>query len=70
MQYIALQNDEFGRGPLASYFAGESIHSGNADSFTGNMYLAEDRVLCFEIVCVGYPSRKEDKLISQSQAQQ
>ncbi|BEI89310.1 uncharacterized protein CcaverHIS019_0206720 [Cutaneotrichosporon cavernicola] len=49
-RYIALQNDEFGRGPLASYFAGESIHSGNADSFTGNMYLAEDRVLCFEIV--------------------
>jgi chitin synthase len=45
-----LQNNEFGKGPLASYFAGESLHSGNASSFVGNMYLAEDRVLCFEIV--------------------
>lgn len=49
-QYIALQNDANGKGPLASYFMGEDLHSGKADSFTANMYLAEDRVLCFEIV--------------------
>ncbi|TXT15990.1 hypothetical protein VHUM_00493 [Vanrija humicola] len=49
-RYIALQNDENGRGPLYSYFQGENLHSGKADSFTGNMYLAEDRILCFEIV--------------------
>lgn len=49
-RYIALQNDAYGKGPLHSYFQGENLSSGGADSFTANMYLAEDRVLCFEIV--------------------
>ncbi|KAG8897291.1 Chitin synthase, class 2, partial [Tulasnella sp. 403] len=40
-------------GPLASYFKGENLHGGAADGaglFEKNMYLAEDRILCFEIV--------------------
>lgn len=39
--------------PLEAYFKGEALHSGeieNPSSFTSNMYLAEDRILCFEIV--------------------
>lgn len=39
--------------PLEKYFKGEALHSGeieNPSSFTSNMYLAEDRILCFEIV--------------------
>jgi len=48
---IALQNDAKGNGPLASYFKGETLHGGksNADIFTSNMYLAEDRILCWEL---------------------
>ncbi|EAU91728.1 chitin synthase [Coprinopsis cinerea okayama7 len=49
-RYIALQNDEFGVGPLASYFKGEVLHGRDTDIFTSNMYLAEDRILCFELV--------------------
>ncbi|CAI2167449.1 17560_t:CDS:2 [Funneliformis geosporum] len=49
-RYIALQNDQNGNGPLASYFLGEAQHGGDADIFTANMYLAEDRILCFELV--------------------
>lgn len=37
-------------GPLDKYFLGESIHSSNAGIFTKNMYLAEDRILCYELV--------------------
>nr|CAA61027.1 Chitin synthetase I [Ustilago maydis]prf//2208421A chitin synthase [Ustilago maydis] len=48
-RYIALQNDEFGHGPLASYFKGENLLGRDADVFTSNMYLAEDRILCFEL---------------------
>ena len=49
-RYIALQNDPVtGKGPLASYFKGEFLHGGDADVFTSNMYLAEDRILCFEL---------------------
>ncbi|KAF7976842.1 hypothetical protein HWV62_5542 [Athelia sp. TMB] len=48
--YIALQNDKSGRGPLASYFKGEVLHGRDTDIFTSNMYLAEDRILCFELV--------------------
>lgn len=50
-RYIALQNDAKGNGPLASYFKGEKLHGGtsNADIFTSNMYLAEDRILCWEL---------------------
>ncbi|KAL1918776.1 uncharacterized protein VTP21DRAFT_2798 [Calcarisporiella thermophila] len=50
-RYIALQNDPHtGKGPLDSYFKGEQLHGGDADVFTANMYLAEDRILCFELV--------------------
>jgi len=49
-RYIALQNDTMGEGPLQKYFLGESMHGAGADIFTANMYLAEDRILCFEIV--------------------
>ena len=49
-RYIALQNDKGGSGPLEKYFAGEKLHGSNAGIFTANMYLAEDRILCFELV--------------------
>ncbi|KAI0675208.1 chitin synthase-domain-containing protein [Trametes maxima] len=49
-RYIALQNDKYGLGPLASYFKGEVLHGRDTDIFTSNMYLAEDRILCFELV--------------------
>ncbi|KAJ3975763.1 glycosyltransferase family 2 protein [Lentinula raphanica] len=49
-RYIALQNDEKGVGPLASYFKGEVLHGRDTDIYTSNMYLAEDRILCFELV--------------------
>jgi chitin synthase len=48
-RYVALQNDKSGHGPLEKYFAGEHMHA-NAGVFTANMYLAEDRILCFELV--------------------
>lgn len=48
-RYIALQNNKDGEGPLEKYFAGE-FHHENAGIFTKNMYLAEDRILCFELV--------------------
>ena len=49
-RYLALQNDKTGQGPLEKYFAGEKMHGANAGIFTANMYLAEDRILCFELV--------------------
>ena len=49
-RYVALQNDKTGNGPLEKYFAGEKLHGANAGIFTSNMYLAEDRILCFELV--------------------
>ncbi|KAI0640023.1 chitin synthase 2 [Trametes polyzona] len=51
-RYKALQNGPDGKGPLASYFKGETMHGGGSDAglFERNMYLAEDRILCFEIV--------------------
>ncbi|KAF8133385.1 glycosyltransferase family 2 protein [Boletus edulis] len=49
-RYIALQNDEKGDGPLHKYFLGEKMHGAGADIFTANMYLAEDRILCWELV--------------------
>jgi chitin synthase len=39
-RYIALQK----------YFLGEQMHGTDADIFTANMYLAEDRILCWELV--------------------
>ncbi|KAI0673743.1 chitin synthase 2 [Trametes maxima] len=51
-RYKALQNGPDGKGPLASYFKGEEMHGGSSGAglFERNMYLAEDRILCFEIV--------------------
>ena len=49
-RYVALQNDKTGNGPLERYFLGEKMHGANAGIFTANMYLAEDRILCFELV--------------------
>jgi chitin synthase len=48
-RYVALQNNEDGIGPLEKYFGGETKHA-SAGIFTRNMYLAEDRILCFELV--------------------
>ncbi|KEP53418.1 chitin synthase [Rhizoctonia solani 123E] len=49
-RYIALLNDKNGQGPLASYFKGEVLNGRTQDIFTSNMYLAEDRILCFELI--------------------
>ncbi|KAI0233008.1 hypothetical protein L0F63_004064, partial [Massospora cicadina] len=51
-RYAALQNISPGVGPLASYFKGEQMHGEDSKSgiFEANMYLAEDRILCFELV--------------------
>ena len=50
-RYVALQNDKTGQGPLEKYFKGEILHGGGeAGVFESNMYLAEDRILCFELV--------------------
>lgn len=49
-RFRALQNHLDGTGPLEKYFLGETQHGGDADIFTANMYLAEDRILCYELV--------------------
>ncbi|CAO3600611.1 unnamed protein product [Absidia cylindrospora] len=49
-RYCALQNDVNGRGPLEKYFLGEVLHGSDAGIFEANMYLAEDRILCYELV--------------------
>jgi chitin synthase len=49
-RYRALRNNPDGTGPLNSYFKGEFLHGAGADVFTSNMYLAEDRILCWELV--------------------
>ncbi|KAI8319574.1 glycosyltransferase family 2 protein [Martensiomyces pterosporus] len=51
-RYSALQDTAPGVGPLAAYFKGELMHSEGSDGgiFEANMYLAEDRILCFELV--------------------
>ncbi|KAI1291571.1 Chitin synthase, class 2 [Mortierella claussenii] len=50
-RYKALKDSSPGVGPLASYFKGETMHtSGDAGIFESNMYLAEDRILCFELI--------------------
>lgn len=49
-RYYALQNNPDGHGPLSQYFKGETLQGKDADIFTANMYLAEDRILCWELV--------------------
>ncbi|KAI8368471.1 chitin synthase 1 [Blakeslea trispora] len=49
-RFRALQNDTNGHGPLEKYFLGETQHGEESDIFTANMYLAEDRILCYELV--------------------
>ncbi|KAG5458110.1 MAG: chitin synthase 3, partial [Olpidium bornovanus] len=49
-RYAALLDYERGRGPLSAYFKGETMHGAGAGVFEANMYLAEDRILCFELV--------------------
>lgn len=49
-RFHALQNDDTGHGPLSQYFKGETLKGQDADVFTANMYLAEDRILCWELV--------------------
>ncbi|EPX72734.1 chitin synthase I [Schizosaccharomyces octosporus yFS286] len=49
-RYEALLNDDNGNGPLESYFRGELQDGECSGIFEANMYLAEDRVLCFELV--------------------
>jgi len=49
-RYIALQDSQAGIGPLSQYFKGETMHGAGAGVFEANMYLAEDRILCFELV--------------------
>lgn len=49
-RFHALQNDENGNGPLCQYFKGEKLYGKDAGIFAANMYLAEDRILCWELV--------------------
>ncbi|KAG0181734.1 Chitin synthase, class 2 [Apophysomyces sp. BC1021] len=49
-RYAALQNDGNGHGPLQKYFLGEHQDGSDTDIFGANMYLAEDRILCFELL--------------------
>ncbi|KAI7860439.1 chitin synthase 1 [Circinella umbellata] len=49
-RYTALQNDCHGNGPLQKYFLGEHGVDAASDIFTANMYLAEDRILCYELL--------------------
>lgn len=48
-RYAAIQNDIHGQGPLQKYFLGEQ-QADTDNIFTANMYLAEDRILCFELL--------------------
>jgi len=53
-KYVALLDESPGSGPLSSYFKGEQMD--NSNIFQANNYLAEDRILCFELV-----SKKHEK---------
>ncbi|KAJ3417009.1 Chitin synthase, class 2 [Chytridiales sp. JEL 0842] len=50
-RYEALLDNGPNTGPLAKYFEGELQKDPSSGSvFTANLYLAEDRILCFELV--------------------
>jgi cellulose synthase/poly-beta-1,6-N-acetylglucosamine synthase-like glycosyltransferase len=49
-RYEAIKNDEYGKGALEVYFKPLSPEGPNMSVFEKNMYLAEDRILCFELV--------------------
>lgn len=50
-RYSALKSDENGEGPLVKYFEGENSDAAeDTNIFTANMYLAEDRILAWELV--------------------
>ncbi|ODQ68265.1 hypothetical protein NADFUDRAFT_48915 [Nadsonia fulvescens var. elongata DSM 6958] len=49
-RYCAIQNDINGIGPLEKYYKGEILSQQGSGVFAANMYLAEDRVLTFELV--------------------
>ncbi|KAJ3037428.1 Chitin synthase, class 2, partial [Rhizophlyctis rosea] len=51
-RWKALEDTGPGEGPLAKYFEGEQREGKPMDSsiFSANLYLAEDRILCFELV--------------------
>ncbi|CEP13929.1 hypothetical protein [Parasitella parasitica] len=50
-RYIAIQNDLAGEGPLKKYFLGDTSSANVSEGiFEANMYLAEDRILCYELV--------------------
>ncbi|OBZ91077.1 Chitin synthase 1 [Choanephora cucurbitarum] len=63
-RYAALKNNVDGHGPLEKYFIGEDLHGSGENRKTGlfeaNMYLAEDRILCFELV-----AKKDEKWLLQ-----
>lgn len=48
-RFSALMNHADGTGPLEKYFKGEKLE-GTGGVFQANMYLAEDRILCWELV--------------------
>ena len=48
-RYAAIADYDKHKGPLASYFHGELLNSNALNVFSANMYLAEDRILCFEV---------------------
>ncbi|WWC90481.1 uncharacterized protein L201_005417 [Kwoniella dendrophila CBS 6074] len=53
-RYEAVKNHPNGKGPLAAYFHGELMNlpgAPPASIFDRNKFLAEDRILAFEIVC-------------------
>lgn len=51
-RYSAISNDVTGEGPLKKYFLGDTSNDEQVSEgiFEANMYLAEDRILCYELV--------------------
>jgi cellulose synthase/poly-beta-1,6-N-acetylglucosamine synthase-like glycosyltransferase len=52
-RYAAIEPENYGgiiRGPLVEYFAHFRMPAESVSALKGNMFLAEDRILCFEII--------------------